>query len=450
MRDKTDKKNGRCRLVCAALCSVLLLSACAGMPSQTDELSEEEHKQVTALLGDLNGNTSERVENKLGILLHRVNHIASEREKNGDYEMSEREYQLWEKITLLLNKETRRQFGIDNYVPDEPDPNADYGREQMDNLKNTLSDQDWNQLNQLRNQYFEVAEGDTEKEYNVSEDDKTYIDVETEIRTIAGRYKELDPDALVLNLLDEKNQKPLGIFQISPELKAIYQDGKQNGLKSLSAAEQVELEKKWKATTDILPLSLFKNFEYFKVGGDGEWGINASVIPLDPDGRKWCMTVDPADMTDDGLFPYTAVHEMGHYITLNEKQVRYFQDEGEYYPHSRYSDWQCVAMEHSYLQAFYDEFWENTINDWATNPQNVYYYDRHRSEFVTEYASSECAEDLAECFAAYVFLKSADTPKKQEKLDFFDRYPEFRQLKKEILRQVTENKVYVNPEIEPK
>ncbi|MEG2124141.1 MAG: hypothetical protein RRZ63_09980, partial [Clostridium sp.] len=275
MRDKTDKKNGRCRLVCAALCSVLLLSACAGMPSQTDELSEEEHKQVTALLGDLNGNTSERVENKLGILLHRVNHIASEREKNGDYEMSEREYQLWEKITLLLNKETRRQFGIDNYVPDEPDPNADYGREQMDNLKNTLSDQDWNQLNQLRNQYFEVAEGDTEKEYNVSEDDKTYIDVEAEIRTIAGRYKELDPDALVLNLLDEKNQKPLGIFQISPELKAIYQDGKQNGLKSLSAAEQVELEKKWKATTDILPLSLFKNFEYFKVGGDGEWGINA-------------------------------------------------------------------------------------------------------------------------------------------------------------------------------
>ncbi len=68
---------------------------------------------------------------------------------------------------------------------------------------------------------------------------------------------------------------------------------------------------------------------------------------------------------------------------------------------------------------------------------------------MTGYAATECAEDLAESFSAYVLLKSADTPTLQAKFEFFDKYPELRKVKEQILKKIEENDIYVNPEIEP-
>lgn len=429
-------------LVVVLACVLLLTTACVDSPSESGkvQLSQKEQTKLTALLGDLNKDAPEKVKQDVGTLLHNAEVLMKEREAKGNYEMSDKEFELWEKITALLDKETIRQFGKDNYEEDEPDPNLDYGKDTMANLKKTLSNEDWEELNKLRDEYFKATE---------NEDENYDVDIVAEIKGIVGKYKELDADAIQLNLLDDKNQKNLGMFTITPEFKAVYQDGSKNGLTSLSKEERKKLEKNWKAVTDILPEKLFANFKYFKVGGDGEWGTYAYVIPVDDQGKTWCMTVDPADITDDGLFPYTVVHEMCHYLTLNEKQVEYYGDSEEYYPEDRYSDWECVAKEDSYLQGYYKAFWKDIINDWATDPDNNYFYYRHQSEFVTGYAATECAEDLAECFCAYVLLDSAATPAIQAKFDFFDSYPELKQLKQEILKKVKDNDVYVNPEIEP-
>jgi hypothetical protein len=48
-----------------------------------------------------------------------------------------------------------------------------------------------------------------------------------------------------------------------------------------------------------------------------------------------------------------------------------------------------------------------------------------------------------------VLLKSAPTPAIQAKFDFFDGYPELKQLKQDILLKVENNAVEVNAEIEP-
>jgi hypothetical protein len=215
----------------------------------------------------------------------------------------------------------------------------------------------------------------------------------------------------------------------------------------LGAEDQEALKEVWELTTDILPKEMFANFKYFKVAGDGEYGVMAYVTKLDSEGKIWCMAVDPADIYDDGIFPYTVVHEMAHYITLNETQVDY--DNDEFYPIDRYDDWFCVANEDSYIQAFYDSFWRDTMIDWYTNQENPYFYFRHKSQFVSGYASTDCAEDMAESFSAYVLMDNALTPEAQEKLDFFDSYPEFRSIKNDILNNVKENEVYVNPEIVP-
>jgi hypothetical protein len=280
-------------------------------------------------------------------------------------------------------------------------------------------------------------------------DDQEYsVDAEGEIRAILEQYQQLDADATVLNLLNDENQHDLGILKITPELDAIYQNGTENGLQILEASEQETLKLVWEHTTDILPKELFANFKYFKVGGDGEFGTFAYVIPLDADGNLWCMAVDPADITEDHIFPYTVVHEMGHYLTLNADQVDYYQEDTIEYPIDRYADSQCVAKKDSYLQAFYALFWKEIANDWATDPENIYFYYRHQSQFVTAYSATDCTEDLAECFSAYVLLEKSPTEAIQRKFDFFDQYPEFRALKDDILKNIEENNILVNPEIE--
>ena len=66
---------------------------------------------------------------------------------------------------------------------------------------------------------------------------------------------------------------------------------------------------------------------------------------------------------------------------------------------------------------------------------------------MTPYASSSCAEDFAESFAAYVLMKRAPTPETRYKFSFFDSIPELKAIKEEILLRVAENQVLVSPEI---
>lgn len=411
---------------------ILLMSACSDINSTPAKLSEEENKKLVALLGDLNENAPDSVKNKIGTLLHNVETLTQAREDEGNYLMTRKEHKIWKNITKLLDKETMYQFGEMAFEDNKKDDYYDYGQDVIDNLSYVISKQDVAKINQLRDKYFRSS-------------NQEIID---EIKLILDKYESLDTDAVVLNLFDDTNQKNIGMFNITPDFKAVYQSGLQNGLKDLSISEQKSLQNSWKAVTDILPVELFANFKYFKVGGDGELGTFAYVIPVDDRGKTWCMTVDPDDIKNDGIFPYTVVHEMSHYISLNESQVDYKTDSLQRYPQDVYDDGQCVAKDNSYLQAYYDLFWKDIINDWKIDNENPYFYYRHKSEFVTGYSASQCAEDFAETFSAYMLMDKAETPKIQAKFDFFNSYDEFKKLKQDILKNIKNNNVYVNPTIE--
>lgn len=430
-------------VLCMIMLSTTFLTGCVGGTSIGLNITPKAPNKVEVLLGDLGEDAPVDVKIKLGKLVNNADVLRFKRELQGNYEMSYEEYRLWEKISAILDKETIRQFGEVGYVEENYReniaPNLDYGKDTMTNLKKILSREDWNSLNKMRNDYFTATENGNNYD----------VDIELEIKAIINKYKDMDADAVFLNILDDKKQKNFGIFKINQDFDAEYQSGLENGLVDLNAEDQQTLKMVWDLTTDILPKEQFANFRYFKVGGDGELGVVAYVVPLDSEGKVWCMTVDPADISEDGLFPYTVVHEIAHYISLNEKQVDYFNGDFTFYPMYRFADWNLVAKEDSYLQAFYTSFWKDIINDWATNEENPYFYYRHKSQFVTGYSSTECAEDFAESFSAYVLLDKAPTPETQAKLDFFDQYPEFRELKKVILKKIKENKVYVSPEIEP-
>lgn len=424
-----------------------LLSGCQEREQLSFKLSQAEQAKVSALLGDLEADAADSTRKKLEKLIHRADRMRAEREGQGDYEMSEKEQELWTKITALLDKETIRQFGEAEAVQMPDTAAADHGAAVLERLKSILSEQDWDELSALRHSWMEDDEN--EDEPGAEENDAAGTDTEAEIKRILNPYPQLDVQAAVLNLMEEKGQKSLAVFKIQQDLSVRYQAGTQSGLNEISEKKQLEYQQLWETVRGILPDSVLEEFRYFRVVTDGAEGTYAYVLRLDDTGRRWSLSVDPVDVKEDGMFPYSVVHEIAHYLSLNEQQVDYFGEEWEAYPKERYSDSECAARENSYLQAYYSAFWQNIIDDWAVDPENIYFYWRHESELATPYAVTECAEDFAESFSGYVLEKKAKTPKLQKKYDFFAAYPELRQLKKDILSNIKVNQIYVNPHIEP-
>lgn len=185
----------------------------------------------------------------------------------------------------------------------------------------------------------------------------------------------------------------------------------------------------WEQMTAILPEGAFEAFTRFTVFTDGQDETLAYVTPLNGDGSAWEIAVDPADAGDGDWFTETVLHEYCHYLTLNETQVDYTDDQTV----STYNEEGMVARPGSYLDDFYQAFWSELLDDRLADLDSFNFYRRHEDEFLTEYASTDPSEDIAECFSHFVFY---DPPEedgvRREKYEFFFAYPEMIALRADI------------------
>lgn len=406
----------------------------------TPQVQKQAIVQVASLLGDLNEKVSDSTRKQLEGIVAEAIMLCENREEKEEYEMDQTEEKLWTKISKMLDKETIRQYGKiedEDEEEEEEENQVDYIEGVLNRLKSVLSKEDYHYINELMDTV-------NNEESSVEES----ITAEQQMHVLLQKYPQLDEKSTIMNLLDEGNQQHLAVYKINEDDSIIYQNGGENGLKPLNIKKQKELMEHWTEIKKILPESALDKFEYFSVTTDGEYGSSAYVMRIDSEGQNWCISIDPADVLDDGLFPYTMVHEYAHYLSLNETQVEYY-DTDVVYPMEWYSDYECVAKDDSYLQAYYERFWEPILMDWMSDSENVYFYMRHQNEFVTEYAATDCSEDFAESFSGFVLEKKAATVEIQRKYDFFAHYPEFVTLKKEIVNNIKENNIWVNPEIDP-
>ena len=398
------------------------------------EQEQKEALQLKAMLGRLDGLVSEEELSELRQIHHSVLKMVIDRERAGDFVQTEKERNLWEKLSLKLDQLTDYYLQGKPMSYDEEASGMDYGQHVLDRLKQIMTSEDIDQLMKYREEYLKA-------------DQEVDEDVQTGMSDIITKYPQLNQQMVLVILLDDKSMENQAVYEINSKLNIEYEDGDQVGLDQISDTEDASFQTHWEAVKEIVPSEILKNFSYFKIGSDGEYGVFAYVMRLDNEGKEWCLNYDPADYVDDGTFPYTIIHEMSHYISLNEKQVQYYYEDVKGFPSNRYSDQECVANKNSYLQQFYQRFWEDLTPIWNANPDNPKFYERHKNDFVTPYASSSCAEDFAESFAAYVLMKRAPTPETRYKFSFFDSIPELKAIKEEILLRVAENQVLVSPEI---
>ena len=115
---------------------------------------------------------------------------------------------------------------------------------------------------------------------------------------------------------------------------------------------------------------------------------------------------------------HTIIHEFAHILTVNANQIDMRLERGDTCPTFELDE--GCSEDNSYLFAFYEAFYENGNNDGD-------------EAFVTDYASENIVEDMAESFTFFVLR---DRPEgetiAQEKIIFFYNYDELVDMRADI------------------
>lgn len=168
-----------------------------------------------------------------------------------------------------------------------------------------------------------------------------------------------------------------------------------------------------------------KKLVSFEVFNEPDNDTAASVWPTSDDGKTWHMNVNKAFASDRKDFIHTLVHEYGHILTLSNDQVSKVSGACP-----RFELSEGCAKDKSYIQAFQSKFWSKYRDDIPENDgenadQVSEFYNRHKSDFVSEYASTNPAEDMAESWANFVLRSPAKgTSNADKKNQLFYEYPE--------------------------
>jgi hypothetical protein len=214
----------------------------------------------------------------------------------------------------------------------------------------------------------------------------------------------------------------------------------------------------WEYYTQIIPAENRETLVEYVVFTDGMDNTLASVSQSSDDPSLWSLQVDIADTSDYYSLTFTLIHEYGHLLTLGPDQVppslAVFNnpDDDDVYLDElsaceNYFPGEGCANADSYINAFYDHFWNEIQEEWneinLEEDDDIYYeklddfYYKYEDQFVTDYAPTSPAEDIAEAWAFFVLGRApqGDTIAEQKILFFYD-YPELVEARSVILNNV--------------
>lgn len=209
-------------------------------------------------------------------------------------------------------------------------------------------------------------------------------------------------------------------------------------------------QRMWEYFNTLFPESIRIHVSHFSVFTDGKEGTYGAVHQSEADPEKWVLSMDIQDAFEGNEFnskelTYTLVHEFAHLLTLNKTQLdinsgvyyietgqsveeifeqkkqecapRIFLEEGCSFDASTINQyyqkyWRPIENEHEEIQKIEDE-------DQFYDAMNSF-YERHQDQFVTDYASTNLGEDIAESFTAFVLReKPTGTSIADQKVLFF-------------------------------
>ncbi|HDR7770616.1 TPA: recombinase family protein [Bacillus paranthracis] len=211
----------------------------------------------------------------------------------------------------------------------------------------------------------------------------------------------------------------------------------------------------WDMYRTLIPAKYRGNITEFDLITDGYDGVVAHVMPSIENPKEWTLSLDTLDsaVNIDEVMK-TLIHETAHVLTLGHKQIpvdeNYVKDFEEDKDISTYRN-KCgnlflqegCAKENSYINQFYNSYWKPIELEWTekkveeSEETQIEFFKEKHDEFVSQYGTTNVAEDIADTFTAFILQDSKKVKEgselKYKKIAFFYQFPELVKMRAEVL-----------------
>ncbi|CAG9614079.1 hypothetical protein BACCIP111899_03306 [Bacillus rhizoplanae] len=257
----------------------------------------------------------------------------------------------------------------------------------------------------------------------------------------------IDNDELVDPYFEELDKK---------KLYKVFADDKDASKEVIASHEDMDYHQTlWDMYSLLIPAKYREDIKEFDIVTDGYDNIVAHVMQNAENPEDWIISLDALDSNINiNEVIKTLIHETAHVLTLNSTQIpvdqKYIKDVTEEKDISAYEA-KCTALfltegctkKDSYVNQFYEQFWKPIESEWKekkveTNLEaQMQFFKEHEDKFVSEYATTNVAEDIADTFTAFILQDSSKVKESKEvkyqKIAFFYQFPELVKMRAEVL-----------------
>ncbi|MGF9963683.1 recombinase family protein [Bacillus rhizoplanae] len=265
----------------------------------------------------------------------------------------------------------------------------------------------------------------------------------------------IDNDELVDPYFEELDKK---------RLHKVFADDKEASEEIIASHEDMDYHQTlWDMYSLLIPAKYRENIKEFDIVTDGYDNIVAHVMQNAENPKDWTISLDTLDSNINiNEVMKTLIHETAHVLTLDNTQIpvdqKYIKDVTEEKDISAYEA-KCTALfltegctkKDSYINQYYEQFWKPLESEWKDKKvetdleAQVQFFKEHQDKFVSEYATTNVAEDIADTFTAFILHDSQKVKESQElkykKIAFFYQFPELVKMRAEVLsglKQISE------------
>jgi hypothetical protein len=244
--------------------------------------------------------------------------------------------------------------------------------------------------------------------------------------------QELDKETLIATYtVNGETITALSLPSLDGRMEALQQD--------TSLHEEI-----WSFITTLVPVEYRMEVTRFRLFTDGIGGALGAVKPMD-NPQDWMIEIDIQDADDLPTLTTTLIHETAHLLTLNSLQMETYpplfekpQDDAAFQRGKAacptYFLYEGCSYPDSYLNLFFQHYWEQVYNDWLPIQEEekegkrtnmlAELYNQYAAEFVSSYAVTSPEEDIAETFLYFVLSpQPAGESIADQKILFFYEYP---------------------------
>lgn len=172
----------------------------------------------------------------------------------------------------------------------------------------------------------------------------------------------------------------------------------------------------WDFYANIIPPQWVNRISAFEITTDPE--LSGYVYTDENDPTKFVLGLNIEELSDPSELTHTVIHEFAHILTLNPAQVDGVLAMGGGSCATLELDEGCTSAA-SYINQF-----DSQLGVFANGGG---------SNFVSEYASTNIAEDIAESFTAFILQdRPTGDSVAEQKINFFYNFPELIQLRQQL------------------